>query len=142
MRSAFCLTVFMVMQLTTPYPSCRTTTQMLALSGNNGSTVELDLCFQYQGMWVDPQENLKLAPAAVAELFRQLHEQRDAPRQPLVAQTHCPRCAGSLTQGFDVVPSGRYITYRCIHRKPRCSSPRPRQRRPGWAVQIWSSCPA
>jgi hypothetical protein len=87
--------------------------QTLALPGNNGSTVELDLCFGCQGMWFDPQENLKLAPAAVADLFRQLHEQRDAPRQPLATQTRCPRCTGPLIQGFDVVRSGRYITYRC-----------------------------
>ena len=87
--------------------------QVLALPGNSGNTVELDLCFQCQGMWFDPQENLKLAPAAVADLFKRLHEQRDAPRQPLATQTHCPRCTGALTQGFDVVRSGRYITYRC-----------------------------
>lgn len=101
------------MPLSTACPSCRTTMQTLALPGINGTMVELDLCFGCQGMWFDPQENLKLAPAAVADLFRQLHDQRDAQRQPLATQTHCPRCTGSLTQGFDVVRSGRYITYRC-----------------------------
>lgn len=101
------------MSLPTTCPSCRSTMQMLSLPGTNGRTVDLDLCFQCQGMWFDPQENLKLAPAAVADLFRQLHEQRNAPRQPLATQIHCPRCTGALTQGFDVVRSGRYITYRC-----------------------------
>lgn len=87
--------------------------QMHALPGNHGKAVELDLCFHCQGMWIDPQENLKLSPAAVADLFRLLHEQRGAARQPLAAAMHCPRCNGALTQGFDVVRSGRYITYRC-----------------------------
>ena len=97
----------------TPCPSCRTAMQMHALPGNHGKAVELDLCFQCQGMWIDPQENLMLSPAAVADLFRLLHEQRGAAHQPLAAKVHCPRCNGALTQGFDVVRSGRYITYRC-----------------------------
>ena len=87
--------------------------QVHALPGNNGKTIELDLCFQCQGMWIDPQENMKLSPAAVADLFKLLHEQRAAAHQPLAAAVHCPRCANPLTQGFDVVRSGRYITYRC-----------------------------
>lgn len=38
-----------------------------------GGTLELDLCFSCHGIWFDPQENLKLSPAAVVELFRLLH---------------------------------------------------------------------
>lgn len=87
--------------------------QVHILPGNGGKAIELDLCFQCQGMWIDPQENLKLSPAAVADLFRLLHEQRAAAHQPLAAAVQCPRCANPLTQGFDVVRSGRYITYRC-----------------------------
>jgi Zn-finger nucleic acid-binding protein len=86
---------------------------MHALPGNHGHTVELDLCFQCQGMWFDPQENLKLTPAAVAELFRLLHEHRGEAHHPLGNDLDCPRCRGGLTQGFDLVRSGRYITYRC-----------------------------
>lgn len=96
--------------------------QMHALPGHHGDTVELDLCFACQGMWIDPQENLKLSPAAVAQLFRLLHEQRDAPRQPLASATACPRCSGTLTQGFDIVRSGRYITYRCTRGHGRFST--------------------
>lgn len=87
--------------------------QMHVLPGNLGHPIELDLCFQCQGMWFDPQENLKLTPAAVAELFRLLHEQRGAAHQPLATHLNCPRCRGALAQGFDQVRSGRYITYRC-----------------------------
>ena len=91
-------------------------------NGVHGGVVELDLCFACQGMWFDPSENLKLAPAAVAELFRVLHERRDTPRQPLASTLGCPRCSGSLTTGFDVVRSGRYVTYRCAHGHGRFSA--------------------
>jgi DNA-directed RNA polymerase subunit RPC12/RpoP len=96
--------------------------QVHALPGNHGQTIELDLCFHCQGMWIDPQENLKLSPAAVADLFKLLHEQRTAARQPLAAALDCPRCSSTLTQGFDVVRSGRYITYRCARGHGRFSA--------------------
>ena len=95
---------------------------MHALPGNHGNAVELDLCFQCQGMWIDPQENLKLLPAAVVDLFRLLHEQRGAAHQPLAAKMQCPRCTGALTQGFDVVRSGRHVTYRCAQGHGRFSA--------------------
>nr|WP_315489612.1 zf-TFIIB domain-containing protein [uncultured Rhodoferax sp.] len=101
------------MKNTPTCPSCRNPMQMHALPGNHGHTVELDLCFQCQGMWFDPQENLKLTPAAVAELFKVLHAQRGAAHHPLSTDLDCPRCRGGLTKGFDLVRSGRYITYRC-----------------------------
>ena len=96
--------------------------QVHALPGNNGQTIELDLCFHCQGMWIDPQENLKLSAAAVADLFRLLHEQRTAAHQPMATTVHCPRCSGTLTQGFDVVRTGRYITYRCARGHGRFSA--------------------
>ncbi len=107
---------------TTHCPSCRAPMHMHALPGNHGHRIELDLCFQCQGMWFDPQENLKLSPAAVAELFKILHEQREAAHQPLAADLDCPRCKGNLTQGFDIVRSGRYITYRCAKGHGRFSA--------------------
>jgi Zn-finger nucleic acid-binding protein len=110
------------MSTTTPCPSCRSAMQVHALPGNNGQTIELDLCFHCQGMWIDPLENLKLSAAAVADLFKLLHEQRAAAHQPLAAGLNCPRCNGALTQGFDVVRSGRYITYRCARGHGRFSA--------------------
>jgi len=93
-----------------------------ALESVSGGTVELDLCFACHGIWFDPQENLKLSPGAVVELFRVLHAHRDDARQPLAQAMDCPRCSRSLTQGFDVVRSGRYITYRCPQRHGRFSA--------------------
>jgi Zn-finger nucleic acid-binding protein len=103
-------------------PSCRAAMGAQPLASVNGGTVELDLCYACQGMWFDPQENLKLAPAAVAELFRLLHENRDAERRPLAVQLSCPRCPRALTKGFDVVRHGRYVTYRCPQNHGRFSA--------------------
>ena len=106
-------------------PSCRSAMEVHVLPGVNGvhgGVVELDLCFACQGMWFDPQENLKLSPAAVAELFKLLHDHRDTHRQPLAAPLGCPHCKMALTQGFDVVRSGRYITHRCANGHGRFSA--------------------
>jgi len=96
--------------------------QTHVLPSVSGDKVELDLCYPCHGMWLDRQENLKLAPAAVAELFRLLHEHRDSARQPLANTMSCPRCNSTLAQGFDVVRSGRYITYRCTKGHGRFSA--------------------
>lgn len=96
--------------------------QAQELPSVSGDAVKLDLCFHCHGIWFDPQENLKLAPAAVVALFRLLHEHRDEVRRPLALQINCPRCQGALSQGFDVVRSGRYVTYRCPRRHGRFSA--------------------
>lgn len=108
-----------------PCPSCQAPMEVHVLQGVNGvhgGVVELDLCFACQGMWMDRHENLKLAPAAVAELFKALHAHRDAQHQPLGQRLNCPRCRTGLTQGFDVVRSGRYMTYRCTKQHGRFST--------------------
>lgn len=79
----------------------------------DGASVELDICFACQGLWFDPRENLQLAPASVLELFELLHRHRDDFHRPMGDPLRCPRCRQGLTHGFDVVRSGRYVTYRC-----------------------------
>lgn len=91
-------------------------------TARSGQTLELDLCHACQGLWLDQNENLQLQPAAVVELFRLLHEHRGDQRHPLRRQLDCPRCNRALAQGFDVVRSGRYITYRCTARHGRFST--------------------
>lgn len=93
-----------------------------AFASVNGGRVELDLCFSCHGIWFEPQENLKLTPAAVVELFRLLHAHRASVRQPLPRTLACPHCSSTLAQGFDVVRTGRYVTYRCANRGGRFST--------------------
>ncbi|MBS0339611.1 MAG: zf-TFIIB domain-containing protein [Proteobacteria bacterium] len=78
-----------------------------------GASVDLDICFACQGLWFDPHENTQLAPEAVIALFQLLHAHRGDAHQPVSSLLRCPRCREALSHGFDVVKSGRYVTYRC-----------------------------
>lgn len=96
--------------------------QPLRLPAQYGGEVEIDFCFGCQGLWFDPQENLKLAPAAIATMFKAMHGHRDTPHRALAAALHCPQCQGRLSQGFDIARSGRFITHRCEARHGRFST--------------------
>lgn len=89
------------------------------LATHTGVETELDICFGCQGLWFDPQESQRLSPAAVMELFERLHDHRDDAHMPLADALACPRCRRTLAHGFDVVRTGRYITYRCPQRHGR-----------------------
>lgn len=102
-------------------PSCRQPMDVHRLASNAGAALELDICYGCQGLWFDHQESLRLAPQAVVELFRMLHEHRTVRHQPMQSELRCPHCVKVLGRGFDVVRSGRYITYRCPQRHGRFS---------------------
>lgn len=87
-----------------------------------GGQVVVDLCFACRGIWFDPQENLKLAPRAVVDLFKLLHAHRHEGAGSLPRKLACPRCSLVLAHGFDLVKSGRYITHRCPQRHGRFST--------------------
>jgi Zn-finger nucleic acid-binding protein len=106
---------------TRPCPSCSNALQVHTLPAQYGGEVEIDFCFGCHGLWFDQMENLKLSPAAVATVFKAMHQHRDAPRTPLAPRLACPTCHDPLVQGFDVVKSGRYITHRCASRHGRFS---------------------
>jgi Zn-finger nucleic acid-binding protein len=103
-------------------PSCRQPMAVHRFTSALGVPFALDLCFVCQGMWFDRHENLKLTPDAVVELFRLLHEHRADQHLPMSAQPTCPRCVQPLVKGFDVVRSGRYVTFRCTEQHGRVSS--------------------
>ncbi|MFY7905668.1 MAG: zf-TFIIB domain-containing protein [Burkholderiaceae bacterium] len=102
-------------------PSCRQPMSVNRFATHAGAPIELDICFTCQGLWFDKHENLKLSPDAVVELFRQLHEHRADQHLPLANTLSCPRCPKPLTKGFDLVRTGRYITYRCAGQHGRFS---------------------
>jgi len=107
------------MPFTPKCPSCHAPMSAHRLASVAGGTVEIDLCFACRGIWFDPMENLRLTPAAVVALFKLLHEHRNDAQLALAHKLACPRCSRALAQGFDVVKSGRYITYRCTQRHGR-----------------------
>jgi hypothetical protein len=90
--------------------------------GLGQGVVELDICFECQGIWFDHRENLKLSPQAVVELFSLLHQHRTDERRPLQHNLACPRCVRPLSQGYDLVRSGRYMVYRCAQQHGRFSA--------------------
>jgi len=74
--------------------------------------VDIDLCFTCRGIWFDPYESTQLAPGAVIELFRVIHEQPDEPR-PLGERLPCPRCQRALAITHDLQRTTRFTYYRC-----------------------------
>lgn len=105
-----------------PCPSCGDSLQVHVLPAQYGGQVEIDFCFACHGIWFDQMENLKLAPEAIAMVFKEMHRHHGEPRTPLASRMNCPECRGTLVQGFDIVRSGRYITHRCTSRHGRFSS--------------------
>lgn len=96
-----------------PCASCRQPAEVHHFAAHGGGTVDLDLCFACQGLWFDPQENTRLAPAGVLALFELLHDHRGDAHRPIAQRLQCARCPRTLEGGFDVALGGRYRTYRC-----------------------------
>jgi glutaredoxin len=92
------------------------------VAANSVGTIEIDLCHTCHAIWFDGNENLRMAPAGVVELFRQLHDHRDDAQGPIARSLSCPRCRRALAEGSDVVRAGRYITYRCPQKHGRFST--------------------
>lgn len=88
-------------------------------ASGDGAALVLDVCFACQGLWFDPQENTRLAPASVLALFQLLHERREEASHPVAERLGCPRCPQALVRGYDMAQSGRYVTYRCAQRHGR-----------------------
>jgi hypothetical protein len=85
----------------------------LVMAGKVHGTVELDLCFNCQGIWFDGFESQQIAPGGIVELFKLIHEHRDDQRMPLAEPLRCPRCDENLLRGLDVSKSGKLTYHRC-----------------------------
>jgi Zn-finger nucleic acid-binding protein len=111
------------MQNSVPHcPSCRVPMKVHRFKNHGGEDMELDICWHCQGLWFDTFENLQLSPGSVNELFKQLHAHRDEMQHPVANVMACPRCSRKLDKGYDLVRSGRYMTYRCPEKHGRYSS--------------------
>lgn len=75
--------------------------------------VLIDLCWDCHALWFDRLESAQLAPAAVIELFRLIHEHRDKPARPLADRMACPECATPLAFTHDLQRTNRINYYRC-----------------------------
>jgi hypothetical protein len=81
---------------------------------NYRGSVRVEFCLVCAGIWFDHLASVQLAPAAVIELFKQIHSRAEAPQQPLAQQLSCPRCGDALELGHDLSKSGRFSYFRCL----------------------------
>ncbi len=94
--------------------NCRQPMQARDLERTDHGVVRVDICFACAGIWFDSGESIQLAPAAVIELFKQIHAHGDVPRQALGEHLGCPRCGDTLELGFDLCKTGRFTYFRCL----------------------------
>ena len=100
-------------------PSCRQPMVQKRFARQLHGEVELDFCFACQGIWFDDFESVQITPGSIIELFKLIHEHRDAPHQPLSDPLHCPRCHERLLHGLDVAKGGRFNYHRCLQKHGR-----------------------
>ena len=82
--------------------------------------VVLDICFDCQAIWFDDFESVQITPGGIIELFKLIHEHRDALHQPLRDPLQCPRCNDKLLHGLDVAKHGGKFNYhRCLQKHGR-----------------------
>ena len=102
-----------------PCPACRQPMTSLSLAKRTQGDVELDLCFQCQGIWFDSYESFQITPGGIVELFKLIHAHQGDSRQPYPNNLHCPRCNDPLTAVKDVARSGRFNYQRCLQKHGR-----------------------
>lgn len=96
-----------------PCPSCRQPMAALCIAARPTGHITLDYCLGCRGIWFDPHESPRLAPASILELFRIIHESRDAPAQALASPLACPRCRAVLRLTRDIVRNGPFAYHSC-----------------------------
>jgi hypothetical protein len=75
--------------------------------------VVLDVCWDCHAFWFDQYESSALAPGAVIDLFRLIHDHRNQPTRPLADAMACPHCRKKLAFTQDLLRTNRITYYRC-----------------------------
>ena len=87
--------------------------EAVALSSHIGTGVTIDICWPCHLIWFDHLESTSLSPASVIELFKRIHEAREAERNQVSLNMRCPTCDGGLKLTNDLGKNGRFSYYRC-----------------------------
>lgn len=95
-------------------PSCAAPMTPQEFGRKPFGTLQLDLCFPCQAIWFDQYESAQLAPEAVLQLFRTIHEHRDDHPRPMADSMRCVTCRGRLQLTHDVQRNNRISYYRCV----------------------------
>ena len=84
-------------------------------AGRGLVSVELDLCFDCQGIWFDNLESAQLTPGAILELFQAIREREAAAApKPLAEPCHCAVCRKPLLLTHDFHKTTRISYLRCV----------------------------
>lgn len=83
------------------------------LERHDHGPVSVEICFGCAGLWLGHLVSVQLAPMAVIQLFKQIHEHRDDERRALSDKLTCPRCHQGLILSFDLGKAGRFSYFRC-----------------------------
>jgi hypothetical protein len=89
--------------------------QTIELDRYDGGKLTINLCPNCYVIWFDRYESTQMAPAAVIDLFKEIHRHHDEERHPLPPHLDCPRCSGPLTLTRDICKAGPLSYYRCQH---------------------------
>jgi len=103
-------------------PGCNEIKPAEALERSDGRAETINLCFPCHVIWFDQGESGPLAPRAVMKLFQAIHAHHDTARHPLPERLRCPRCTELLELTHDLVKTGRFTYYRCLHGHGRLTS--------------------
>ena len=82
-------------------------------------SLDLDICFGCQSIWLDHYESSQLTPGATIELFRLIHEHPAESARPVSDTAECPICAARLVHTHDIQRTNRFVYYRCPARHGR-----------------------
>ena len=94
-------------------PGCQSPAVEKRFEGISGTPIALDVCHGCHGLWFDKTENLRLSPAGVLRLFRELHSPEPHARHPPAESMKCPRCHAALARTYDMARNNRFHYFRC-----------------------------
>lgn len=95
-------------------PNCHEPMSSLALPAYDTTRgIEVDACGPCSLFWFDHQENVRLRPQAVLDLFRLVSASAKAPRRTLASSFNCPRCSRALAYSHDLQRTTRFTYWRC-----------------------------
>jgi hypothetical protein len=75
--------------------------------------IEIEACAPCNLLWFDRYENVRLASAAVLDLFKFISSAAAGERTALASTFNCPRCSMALAFSHDLQRTTRFTYWRC-----------------------------
>jgi uncharacterized protein YbaR (Trm112 family) len=83
------------------------------LDGRLGAQINVDVCTGCQAFWFDQHKILQLSPGSTLKLMKFIGEHSSTVKPTLSEVLRCPRCAGQLSLGHDIVRNMRFDYWGC-----------------------------